>query len=128
MKCWVCKRQARGYGHTDNRRGIGNPGRYPIDWVYQRRDLPVQIEREFEVWRLISDQDGIRGWVHQATLTGRRGFVVISWPRRPRWLYPIMASVASTAQMPTPPWVPLPLPMRTDIAPIPRTRSTRSDG
>ena len=53
------------------------PGtRYPIDWVYRRRDLPVQIEREFEVWRLIEDQDGVKGWVHQATLTGRRSFVV----------------------------------------------------
>ena len=53
------------------------PGvRYPIDWVYKRRDLPVQIEREFEVWRLVRDPDGVKGWVHQATLTGRRSFVV----------------------------------------------------
>ena len=34
MKCWVCSRQARGYGHTDNRYGTGNPRRYPIDWVF----------------------------------------------------------------------------------------------
>lgn len=34
MKCWVCTRQARGYGHTDNRHGIGHPARYPIDWVF----------------------------------------------------------------------------------------------
>lgn len=53
------------------------PGtRYPIDWVYKRRDLPVRIEREFEVWRLVADQEGVKGWVHQATLTGRRSFVV----------------------------------------------------
>src|SRR5271167_519532 len=53
------------------------PGtRYPVDWVYRRRDLPVEIEREFEVWRLVRDQDGVRGWVHAATLTGRRDFVV----------------------------------------------------
>ena len=53
------------------------PGqRYPIEWVYHRRDLPVQIQREFEVWRLIEDQDGVKGWVHQATLVGKRGFVV----------------------------------------------------
>ncbi len=54
------------------------PGtRYPIDWVYRRRDLPVQIEREFELWRLIADADGVKGWVHQATLAGRRSFVVV---------------------------------------------------
>ena len=30
------------------------PGtRYPIDWVYKRRELPVEIQREFEVWRLV---------------------------------------------------------------------------
>lgn len=53
------------------------PGtRYPIEWVYKRRDLPMEIEREFEVWRLVKDPDGIRGWVHQATLTGRRTFLV----------------------------------------------------
>ncbi len=53
------------------------PGtRYPIDWIYKRRDLPVEIEREFEVWRLVRDPDGTKGWVHQATLTGRRSFIV----------------------------------------------------
>ena len=53
------------------------PGtRYPIQWVYKRRDLPVEIEREFEVWRLVQDPDGTKGWVHQATLTGRRSFIV----------------------------------------------------
>jgi SH3-like domain-containing protein len=58
------------------------PGtRYPIEWVYRRRDLPVQIEREFEVWRLIADQEGVKGWVHQATLTGRRSFVALGAER-----------------------------------------------
>ncbi len=53
------------------------PGeRYPVLWEYQRRDLPVKIEREFDVWRLVEDMDGIKGWVHQATLTGRRDFVI----------------------------------------------------
>jgi SH3-like domain-containing protein len=53
------------------------PGtRYPIEWIYKRRELPVEIQREFEVWRLVQDPDGITGWVHQATLTGRRSFIV----------------------------------------------------
>jgi SH3-like domain-containing protein len=53
------------------------PGfRYPIEWVYKRRNLPMEIEREFEVWRLVQAPDGIRGWVHQATLTGLRTFMV----------------------------------------------------
>jgi SH3-like domain-containing protein len=53
------------------------PGeRYPIEWVYQRRDLPVQIEREFDIWRLIRDEDGVRGWVQEVMVMGRRSFVV----------------------------------------------------
>ncbi len=53
------------------------PGtRYPVQWVYQRRDLPVEIMREFEVWRLVRDPDGVQGWVHAAVLTGRRSFIV----------------------------------------------------
>lgn len=37
MKCWVCTRQARGLGHTDPRYGVGDPRRYPIDWVFCSR-------------------------------------------------------------------------------------------
>ena len=58
------------------------PGvRYPIEWVYKRRDLPVEIEREFEVWRLVEDFEGTKGWVHQATLAARRTAVVIGAER-----------------------------------------------
>lgn len=55
---------------------VGPGPRYPVEWVYKRRDLPIEIEREFDVWRLVRDEDGIRGWVHQATLVGRRSFIV----------------------------------------------------
>ncbi|MFT9454047.1 SH3 domain-containing protein [Komagataeibacter saccharivorans] len=57
------------------------PGqRYPIDWVYHRRGLPVRIEREFDVWRLVEDADGQKGWVQQATLVGTRTFVIPGLP------------------------------------------------
>ena len=55
----------------------GPGARYPIEWVYKRRDLPVKIEREFEVWRLVQDQEGVKGWVHQATLARRRTAAVL---------------------------------------------------
>lgn len=62
---------------TDDVNMRSGPGeRYPVLWVYKRRDLPVEITREFDVWRLVVDMDGVRGWVHQATLTGHRSFVV----------------------------------------------------
>jgi SH3-like domain-containing protein len=61
------------------------PGdRYPVEWVYQRRDLPVEIEHEFDVWRQVEDMDGVKGWVHQATLSGRRTVVVTGAARTMR--------------------------------------------
>jgi len=55
---------------------LGPGTRYRIDWVYKRRDLPVEIEREYDVWRWVRDPDGIRGWVNQATLMARRNFII----------------------------------------------------
>lgn len=34
MKCWVCSRQSRGFGHADTRYPIGDRRRYPIDWAF----------------------------------------------------------------------------------------------
>jgi len=55
---------------------VGPGTRYRIDWVYKRREMPVEIEREYDVWRWVRDPEGTLGWVHQATLTGRRSFIV----------------------------------------------------
>jgi SH3-like domain-containing protein len=59
---------------TNMRKGPGQ--RYPIEWVYQRHDLPVEVEREYDVWRYVRDPDGVEGWVHQVTLSDRRTFVI----------------------------------------------------
>lgn len=64
---------------TDDVNMRSGPGeRYPVLWTYKRRDLPVQITREFDVWRLVTDMEGVRGWMHAATLTGHRSFVIIT--------------------------------------------------
>lgn len=53
------------------------PGvRYPVDWVYVRRALPMEIVAEFETWRRVRDPDGAEGWVHQSMLSGRRTAMV----------------------------------------------------
>ncbi len=57
---------------------VGPGQRYRIEWVYKRRELPVEITREFDVWRYVRDADGIQGWMQQATLMGRRTFIVQS--------------------------------------------------
>ena len=49
------------------------PGkRYPIDWIYRRRGLPVEIIDEFDDWRRVRDHDGTVGWVHRFMLVSQR--------------------------------------------------------
>ena len=53
------------------------PGRtYPVEWVFTRKGLPVEILREYEHWREIRDVEATRGWVHRAMLSGSRTVVV----------------------------------------------------
>ena len=53
------------------------PGfQYPVNWVYQRAGLPVEIIGEFNVWRQILAPDGGTGWVHEATIRAKRGFYI----------------------------------------------------
>lgn len=58
------------------RQGPGT--QYPIRWVYHRRGLPVKVERKFDVWRLVVDPAGDRGWIHEVLLSRTRGFMVTS--------------------------------------------------
>jgi SH3-like domain-containing protein len=63
---------------SDDANMRSGPGeRYPALWTYHRRDLPVKIEREFDIWRLVEDMDGIKGWMQAGFLTGHRTFVTI---------------------------------------------------
>lgn len=53
------------------------PGRsYPIEWVFVRPGMPVEITAEFDTWRRIRDVEGTQGWVHQSMLSGRRTLVI----------------------------------------------------
>lgn len=53
------------------------PGlRYPIRLVFRKDGLPVEVVREFDVWRQIRDIDGDEGWVHKSMLSGKRAVIV----------------------------------------------------
>lgn len=55
------------------------PGtRYPVEWIYRRRGLPVEIVAEFDTWRKVRDWTGTIGWVHRAMLSGKRTGITIS--------------------------------------------------
>jgi SH3-like domain-containing protein len=54
------------------------PGvRYPIDWVFVRKTMPVEVLAEVETWRKVRAVDGTEGWVHQSMLTSRRTAIVM---------------------------------------------------
>jgi len=60
VKCWVCTRQARGFGHTDNQHGIGNPRRYPIDWVFCSQRCQNVFHAMYGNWLKAKDDPGKR--------------------------------------------------------------------
>lgn len=54
------------------------PGiRYPVQWVFQRKYMPVEVIAEYDTWRKIRDWEGAEGWVHRAMLSSQRAIVVI---------------------------------------------------
>lgn len=56
------------------RRGPGMTHR--IDWVFQHRNMPVQVIDEYGHWRRVIDRDGAGGWIHYSLITGTR-YVII---------------------------------------------------
>ena len=55
MKCWVCKRQARGYGHSDLRHPVGDARRYPIDWVFCSRRCQEAFHALYGQWLRVQE-------------------------------------------------------------------------
>lgn len=47
-----------------------------IDWVFKRRDLPLEIIAEHGHWRRVRDRDGAGGWIHYSLLSGVRTVLV----------------------------------------------------
>jgi SH3-like domain-containing protein len=61
------------------------PGtRYPIEWVYSQRGLPVEVIAEYDIWRRVRDADGTEGWFHKTELTGKRTAIVTGGVRELR--------------------------------------------
>jgi SH3-like domain-containing protein len=66
-------------GEVNLRTGPGV--QYPVDWVYLRRNLPMEIIAEYGTWRKVRDWQGTQGWVHQSMVGPRRTFIVIGETR-----------------------------------------------
>jgi len=55
---------------------VGPGENYPIEWVLTRKEMPVEVIREFEHWRMIRDWQGTEGWVHERMLTTKRAVAI----------------------------------------------------
>lgn len=61
-------------GEVNLRTGPGV--QYPVEWVYRKSGLPLEVIAEYKTWRKVRDWDGAQGWVHQTMLSARRTFIV----------------------------------------------------
>lgn len=43
-----------------------------VDWVFKKRNLPLEIVAEHGHWRRVRDIEGAGGWVHYSLLSGAR--------------------------------------------------------
>ena len=62
-------------GHANLRRGPGTD--YPVDWVFVRRRMPLEIIAETSRWRKVRDADGDVGWIWHSMLDGRRTALIL---------------------------------------------------
>lgn len=47
-----------------------------IDWVFTRRNMPLEVTAEYGHWRRVRDRDGLGGWVHYSLLSGVRHVII----------------------------------------------------
>jgi len=52
----------------------GPDTKYPIEWVYKKSGIPLEVVQEFGNWRKVKDWDGTTGWIIKSGLTSRRSF------------------------------------------------------
>lgn len=79
------------------------PGKdYPTTWVYRRAGLPIEVIKEFDIWREVRDADGTQGWIIQSLLSGRRTALVLPWEVK-KGGEPVQAAIrrAENAKSPT---------------------------
>lgn len=67
------------------------PGRtYPVEWMYLKAGVPVEVIQEFDNWRRVRDADGTEGWINQSLLSGKRSAIVAPWNRGKEMTAPLL--------------------------------------
>lgn len=60
---------------------VGPGTKYPTEWQYLRKNLPVEIIGEYDIWRLVKDHKGDRGWINVNLLSGHRYALILNQTR-----------------------------------------------
>ncbi|MEO3386626.1 SH3 domain-containing protein [Mesorhizobium sp. CAU 1741] len=60
---------------------IGPGLNYPVDWLYLKSGVPMEIIQEYDNWRRVRDAEGAEGWINQSLLSGRRTAIAAPWQR-----------------------------------------------
>jgi SH3-like domain-containing protein len=55
---------------------------HEVAWVFQRKNMPVEVIAESENWRKIRDSEGQEGWILQQMLSGRRFAMAQDWNKQ----------------------------------------------
>jgi len=86
--------------HSDKVNLRTGPGeRYPIAWVYIRKDWPVEIIGQLDHWRHVRDSEGTEGWVQEKLVViGKREVVVAGAVRALRQSPDLGAALVARAE------------------------------
>ena len=77
---------------------VGPGHEYPLQWVYVRKNLPLKVISEFDVWRKVVDHEGETGWVHGQLVSLKRYGVITSFNAKLRAEPNQQASVTAIAE------------------------------
>lgn len=55
---------------------VGPGQTYPIEWLLTRKDMPVEIVKEFQNWRMVRVWQDASGWILDRMVTAERHVIV----------------------------------------------------
>lgn len=49
---------------------------YPIKWIFQGNNIPIEIQSKYNNWYKVRDYNGDIGWIHSTLVSHARNFIV----------------------------------------------------
>ena len=47
----------------------------PLEFIYQKKNLPILIINKHDVWKRVRDIDGEEGWIHTSMISNKKTFI-----------------------------------------------------